>query len=101
MSNVTLHDEPHSHQHLPGFDATPDHIHGHTHTHTEGEEGASPAPFLLAYMLEHNMHHIKELQGLVTQLQDAGYPASAEAVLRALAHYVQGNAELAAAVEQL
>jgi hypothetical protein len=52
-------------------------------------------------MLEHNMHHIKELQGLVTQLQDAGYPASAEAVLRALAHYVQGNAELAAAVEQL
>lgn len=124
MSSVSRRDESqnaHHHSHYdPAHNSSVAHAHTHIHGHNEGEvspaerevspaEGEvspakgeeSPAPFLLKYMLEHNMHHVEELHALVHQLEDAGASASADAVKRALEYYEQGNAELATAVEHL
>ncbi|MBQ9063483.1 MAG: hypothetical protein IJ121_11785 [Eubacterium sp.] len=59
------HDHTHSHAH--------DHAHGHDHTDLSGSaEGKDKTLILLKYTVDHNTHHVDELESLITLMRAAG-----------------------------
>lgn len=80
-----------------------DHHHHHHHDHDHGEDSAKGAmgSHLLKYMLDHNVHHVEELQNLIDRLEAEGNTTAAASAAKALQSYKQGNNELAQAIEDL
>jgi len=85
------HDHDHCHCH--------DHDHHHDHQHLHAEDGAvSPQTVaVLKYMLDHNIHHAKELSDLAQQLTGEARHQMEHAV----AAFDEGNGYLSAVLELL
>lgn len=85
------HDHAHSHDH--------DHSHHHSHEHLHAENGVAAAETvaLLKYMLDHNIHHAKELSDLASRLTGE----ARHQLLHAVEAFDQGNGYLSAALEHM
>ena len=85
------HDHTHTHEH--------EHPHTHSHEHLHAENGTVDAQTvaLLKYMLDHNIHHAKELSDLASQLTGE----ARHQLLHAVEAFDQGNGYLAAALEHM
>ncbi|MDR1586953.1 MAG: hypothetical protein LBS57_05810 [Treponema sp.] len=82
------HDHPHNHEHP--------HEHGHEHL-TEPEKIEA----LLAYMLDHNQSHGREINSLAHSLYHAGKENAAKLLEEGLKDFEKGNEKLAKALELL
>ncbi len=89
------HDHTHEHSHAHPHE----HTHEHSHEHLHAENGAADANTvaLLQYMLDHNIHHAKELSDLASQLTGE----ARHQLLHAVEAFDQGNGYLAAALEHM
>lgn len=87
------HDHHHEHSHAHT------HPHTHEHEHFHASNGAADAQTvaLLQYMLEHNIHHAKELSDLAQQLSGEAQ----HQLLHAVEAFDQGNGYLSAALEHM
>ena len=87
------HDHHHEHSH-----AHP-HTHDHEHEHFHASNGVADAQTvaLLQYMLEHNIHHAKELSDLAQQLSGEAQ----HQLWHAVEAFDQGNGYLSAALEHM
>lgn len=98
------HQHEHSHHHHGHH-----HHHSHEHTHGNGhdhhhEHDASETPkavHLLKYMLDHNIHHVEELEKVIGSLEADGLMDAAAAAKDALESYKQGNDRLAHAIDHV
>lgn len=77
------------------------HHHHHHHDHDEGSTEDSMSSHLLKYMLDHNIHHVEELQSLIDRLESEGSTTAAASAAKALQSYRQGNDELFQAIKDL
>jgi len=86
------HDHEHCHEHCHDH-----HHHDHEHLHAEGGSVSPQTVAVLKYMLEHNIHHAKELSDLAQQLTGEARHQMEHAVEA----FDQGNGYLSAALELL
>jgi hypothetical protein len=76
------------------------HDHGdaaHPHDHrgsTDPTGETARIVSVLAYMIEHNTQHIKEIGEIAAKLRFAGFPAAADAVLTGVPDFMSGNEKL-------
>ena len=90
------HDHEHSHAHTHEHTHSHDH-HDHEHLHIEGGVPNAQTVAVLKYMLDHNIHHAKELSDLASQLSGE----AAHQLLHAVEAFDQANGYLAAALEHM
>lgn len=88
----------HPHDHEPGREQ--EHAHGddHEHAHAPIADGVAPeerARALLAYMIDHNEHHVSELSDLTDGLDGA----ARERLLEAIDGFEAANARLREALD--
>lgn len=77
-----------------------EHEHNHEHSHLHDINSVKDEKLaLLAYMLNHNEHHAKELMELSDALYEQGKNASAKLIEEAVLNFNQGNEKLAKALE--
>lgn len=93
------HDHTHEHTHAHPHSHTHEHSHDHVHEHLHAENGVADAESvaLLKYMLDHNIHHAKELSDLADRLTGEAQ----HQLLHAVEAFDQGNGYLAAALEHM
>ena len=93
------HDHTHEHTHAHPHSHTHEHSHDHVHEHLHAENGVADAETvaLLKYMLDHNIHHAKELSDLADRLTGEAQ----HQLLHAVEAFDQGNGYLAAALEHM
>ena len=84
----------HHHMHTHADGTT--HSHGHTHSHATASS-PEEALALLKYMLDHNIHHAKELSDLADRLTGEAQ----HQLMHAVEAFDQGNGYLAAALEHM
>ena len=116
-AHLHTHTGEHAHQH-EGL--SPETVHTHEHTHTLSHEHAC-APesgqahrhdaedcpnleevvALLAYTLQHNLHHDAELRQMQEQLRLLGLGDAAEQLGQSMADFAAGNARLAILLKTL
>ena len=95
------HSHPHDHEpgeHTHDHSHTHDHEHSHEHAHTPAASGVAPEErtrALLAYMIDHNAHHVSELSELVDGLGGA----ARERLLEAIGGFEAANAQLREVLE--
>ena len=89
------HDHEHTHAHT--HEHTHCHDHHHEHLHAEGGVVDAQTVAVLKYMLEHNIHHAKELSDLASHLTGE----AAHQLLHAVEAFDQANGYLAAALEHM
>ena len=89
----------HTHEHTHAHPHTHEHSHDHVHEHLHAENGVADAESvaLLKYMLDHNIHHAKELSDLADRLTGEAQ----HQLLHAVEAFDQGNGYLAAALEHM
>ena len=99
------HEHPHSHgEHVHEHTHTDEngqtyvhsHAHGHQGDHCHGHGGAQILA-VLQYMLDHNIHHAKELGDMASELDGEARPQ----LLHAVESFDQANGYLSAALEEL
>ena len=93
------HDHTYEHTHAHPHSHTHEHSHDHVHEHLHAENGVADAESvaLLKYMLDHNIHHAKELSDLADRLTGEAQ----HQLLHAVEAFDQGNGYLAAALEHM
>ena len=93
------HDHTHEHTHAHPHSHTHEHGHDHVHEHLHAENGVADAQTvaLLKYMLDHNIHHAKELSDLADRLTGEAQ----HQLMHAVEAFDQGNGYLAAALEHM
>ena len=93
------HDHTHEHTHAHPHSHTHEHSHDHVHEHLHAENGVADAQTvaLLKYMLDHNIHHAKELSDLADRLTGEAQ----HQLMHAVEAFDQGNGYLAAALEHM
>ena len=87
----------HTHEHSHAHTHTHDHDHEHEHLHAENGVADAKTVALLKYMLDHNIHHAKELSDLADSLTGEAQ----HQLLHAVEAFDQGNGYLAAALEHM
>lgn len=99
------HEHPHSHgEHVHEHTHTDEngqtyvhsHAHGHQGDHCHGHGGAQILA-VLQYMLDHNIHHAKELGDMAAELDGE----ARHQLLHAVESFDQANGYLSAALEEL
>lgn len=92
--------EGHVHEHTHTDETGQTYTHSHQHTH-EGEHshehGGAQAIAVLQYMLEHNIHHAKELSDMAAEFSGE----ARHQLLHAVESFDQANGYLSAALEEL
>lgn len=93
------HEHTHAHPHSHTHSHTHEHSHDHVHEHLHAENGVADAQTvaLLKYMLDHNIHHAKELSDLADRLTGEAQ----HQLMHAVEAFDQGNGYLAAALEHM
>ena len=92
------HDHEHTHAHTHEHTHSHDHHdHHHEHLHAEGGVADAQTVALLKYMLDHNIHHAKELCDLAAQLDGE----ARHQLEHAVEAFDQANGYLAAALEHM
>lgn len=86
------HDHEHSHEH------THDHEHGHEHTHDHGAQPKDEDTAVLAYMLDHNKHHARELAEIAKHLREQGKDDAAVQIEKGVEDFEKGNMRLSIAL---
>lgn len=86
------HDHEHSHEH------THDHEHGHEHTHDHGAQPKDEDTAVLAYMLDHNKHHARELAEIARHLREQGKDDAAAQIEKGVEDFEKGNMRLSIAL---
>ena len=71
------------------------------HGHHEGGAGEDREKLVLTYMLEHNRHHVEELQSLADKIEQQGRAEAAALLRSAAADYEAGCEKLHAALHQM
>jgi hypothetical protein len=109
-AHLHTHTGEHAHQHA-GLDPATVHTHEHTHTlahehacapeteqthrhDAEDEPNLEEVVALLAYTLQHNLHHNAELMQMQEQLRALGLGSAAEQLARSMADFSAGNDRL-------
>lgn len=84
----------HDHIHHHGHTEKHEHHHGHTHAHSHS---ADEAAALLKYLLDHNQHHLEELENLTTHAD-----GDAKSILcDAVSSYREANESLAQYIQAI
>lgn len=95
------HTHPHSHE--PGHEHEHDHEHPHGHDcdacgHSHGSQPKDEDTALLAYMLDHNRHHARELAEIAKHLREQGKDDAALQIEKGVEDFEKGNMRLSIAL---
>lgn len=94
--HVEGHEHSHDHCHEHDHDHAHDHCHGCGGCHQE-ETPADKTVALLNYMVEHNRHHVMELEELSESIEGA----AAEKIAKAIETFCAANEQLADALRTM
>ena len=75
-----------------------DHEHGHEHTHDHGAQPKDEDTAVLAYMLDHNKHHARELAEIAKHLREQGKDDAAAQIEKGVEDFEKGNMRLSIAL---
>jgi len=94
------HDHEHIHEHSHTDENGNTYSHSHEHSHSGDhahDHGGAQTVAVLQYMLDHNIHHAKELSDLAAELSGE----ARHQLLHAVESFDQANGYLSAALEEL
>ena len=75
-----------------------DHEHSHEHTHDHGAQPKDEDTAVLAYMLDHNKHHARELAEIAKHLREQGKDDAAAQIEKGVEDFEKGNMRLSIAL---
>ena len=93
------HDHEHSHEHAHTHEGEHDHEHAHCGCgHDHGAQPKDEDTAVLAYMLDHNKHHARELAEIAKHLREQGKDDAAAQIEKGVEDFEKGNMRLSIAL---